>query len=32
VPFQCRSLAFDGEHLWTNHREADRIVCLAVAE
>jgi len=29
VPFQCRSLAFDGEHLWTNHREADRIVCLA---
>ena len=26
VPFQCRSLAFDGEHLWTNHREADRIV------
>jgi hypothetical protein len=31
VPFQCRSLAFDGEHLWTNHREADRIVCFAVA-
>lgn len=27
VPFQCRSLAFDGEQLWTNHREADRIVC-----
>ena len=27
VPFQCRSLAFDGNHLWTNHREADRIVC-----
>ena len=26
VPFQCRSLAFDGESLWTNHREADRIV------
>jgi hypothetical protein len=26
VPFQCRSLAFDGEQLWTNHREADRIV------
>jgi hypothetical protein len=32
VPFQCRSLAFDGEHFWTNHREADRIVCFAVAE
>jgi hypothetical protein len=30
VPFQCRSLAFDGEHLWTNHREADRIVCFAM--
>jgi hypothetical protein len=26
VPFQCRSLAFDGESFWTNHREADRIV------
>lgn len=26
VPFQCRSLAFDGQRLWTNHREADRIV------
>ncbi len=30
VPFQCRSLAFDGERLWTNHREADRIVCFAM--
>jgi hypothetical protein len=26
VPFQCRSLAFDGEHFWTNHREANQIV------
>jgi hypothetical protein len=26
VPFQCRSLAYDGERFWTNHREADRIV------
>ena len=32
VPFQCRSLAFDGEHLWTNHREADQIVCFAKPE
>ena len=32
VPFQCRSLAFDGEHLWTNHREADQIVCFAMPE
>ena len=30
VPFQCRSLAFDGKHFWTNHREADRIVCFAM--
>jgi hypothetical protein len=29
VPFQCRSLAFDGKQLWTNHREADQIVCFA---
>jgi hypothetical protein len=29
VPFQCRSLTFDGEQFWTNHREADRIVCFA---
>jgi len=30
VPFQCRSLAFDGERLWSNHRDADRIVCFAI--
>ena len=30
LPFQCRSLAFDGERFWTNHREADRIVCFAM--
>jgi hypothetical protein len=30
LPFQCRSLAFDGERLWTNHREADRIVCFTL--
>jgi hypothetical protein len=30
VPFQCRSLTYDGERLWTNHREADRIVCFEV--
>ncbi|MFZ1218287.1 MAG: hypothetical protein WAO00_03295 [Chthoniobacterales bacterium] len=32
VPFQCRSLAFDGECLWTNHREADQMVRFAMAE
>jgi hypothetical protein len=30
IPFQCRSLAFDGESFWTNHREADRIVSFAM--
>ena len=32
VPFQCRSLAFDGERFWTNHREADRTVSFALPE
>jgi hypothetical protein len=32
VPFQCRSLAYDGEHLWTNHREADQIVCFEMPQ
>lgn len=26
VPFQCRSLTFDGEHFWTNHRAESTIV------
>lgn len=30
VPFQCRSLCYDGELLWTNHREGDRIVCFEI--
>ena len=30
VPFQCRSLAYDGEHLWTNYREAGQIVCFEI--
>jgi hypothetical protein len=29
VPFQCRSLAFDGRDFWTNHREADTVVSFA---
>jgi hypothetical protein len=29
VPFQCRSLAFDGESFWTNHREAREVVSFA---
>jgi hypothetical protein len=31
VPFQCRSLAYDGEHLWTNYRDGSEIVCFEVA-
>ena len=30
VPFQCRSLAFDGEYFWTNHRDANEIVSFAM--
>ena len=26
VPFACRSLTFDGEHFWLNHRAANEIV------
>ena len=30
VPFQCRSLTFDGESFWTNHRAANEIVSFAM--
>jgi hypothetical protein len=30
VPFQARGLAFDGESLWTCHREAQQLVQLAI--
>jgi hypothetical protein len=30
VPFQCRSLAFDGSNFWSNHRVANEIVCFAL--
>ncbi len=30
VPFQTRSLAFDGAHFWSNHRAADAIVSFAL--
>ena len=26
VPFACRSLTFDGEHFWSNHRAANEII------
>ncbi|HEX3464145.1 MAG TPA: hypothetical protein VHS78_08880 [Candidatus Elarobacter sp.] len=29
IPFPARALAYDGEHFWTNHREADQIVAFA---
>lgn len=32
VPFQCRSLVFDGRQLWTNYRDADQIVCFALPD
>jgi hypothetical protein len=30
VPFPCRSLTFDGESFWTNHRAANEIVRFAL--
>jgi hypothetical protein len=30
VPFQCRSLAFDGANFWSNHRVANEIVSFEV--
>lgn len=27
IPFAARSLAFDGQNFWTNHREQNEIVC-----
>jgi hypothetical protein len=32
VPFPCRSLTFDGEDFWTNHRVANEIVSFALKE
>jgi hypothetical protein len=32
VPFQCRSLTYDGEHLWTNYRDAGQTICFAIPE
>jgi len=31
VPFACRSLTFDGERFWANHRAADEIRVLSFA-
>jgi hypothetical protein len=30
VPFECRSLTFDGRNFWANHRAADEIVSFAL--
>ncbi len=30
VPFACRSLTFDGERFWTNHRAANQTVAFAL--
>jgi hypothetical protein len=32
VPFQCRSLTFDGVNFWTSHRAANEIVTFALPE
>ena len=32
IPFQCRSLTYDGRHLWTNYRDAGEIICFAIPD
>ncbi len=32
IPFPCRSLAFDGELFWTNHRAANEMVSFALPD
>ena len=32
VPFACRSLMFDGQNFWSNHRAANEIVSFALPE
>lgn len=32
IPFQCRSLTFDGKQFWTNHRAANTIIAFALPE
>lgn len=32
IPFACRSLTFDGENFWTNHRAAGEIISFALAK
>ena len=31
IPFACRSLTFDGEHFWSNHRTANEIVSFSLS-
>jgi outer membrane protein assembly factor BamB len=30
VPFACRSLTFDGQHFWSNHRAANEIIAFSL--
>jgi hypothetical protein len=30
IPFASRSLAFDGEHFWSNHRAANATICFTL--
>jgi hypothetical protein len=32
IPFACRSLTFDGEHFWSNHRAGNEIVSFSLPE
>jgi hypothetical protein len=30
IPFASRSLTFDGEHFWSNHRAANKTICFTL--
>ena len=32
VPFAARSLTFDGENFWSNHRAANETVCFSLPD
>jgi hypothetical protein len=30
IPFASRSLTFDGDHFWSNHRAANKTICFTL--
>ena len=31
IPFASRSLTFDGEHFWSNHRASHETICFTIS-